>query len=212
MSGKINDRPGKRPSMIMNILGDLGTARPQAEESAAIFRKFGNQRDLAEALSEAAVTLIWEGKANLAIARLEEALTLYRQAGDRWGEAQVLYRLGGTLVDYSCDSMGRGMLEESAKILADLGEKYLYVYVLISLGGMEIQLGNYASACTHLEQSLAVATEIKHPGGVADASPTLAKFLEFKANIRPLSLALKLLARCIKSMEAAFGKLACYVR
>ena len=160
-------------SMIMNILGDLGTARPQAEESVAIFRKLGNQRGLAEALSEAAVTPIWEGEATMAFARLEEALTLYRQADDRWGEAQVLYRLGGTLVDYSCDSMGRDMLEESAKILQGLGEKYLYVYVLISLGVNDAQIGNYTSARAHLEQGLAVATEIKEPGGVADALSNL---------------------------------------
>ena len=159
--------------MIMNILGDLGAARPPVEESVAIFRKLGNPRDLAEALSEAAVPLIWEGEATVAFARLEEALTLYRQAGDRWGEAQVLYRLGGTLVDYTCDSMGRQMLEESAKILDDLGEKYLYVYVLISLGVNDSQLGNYSSARIRLEQGLAVATEIKHPGGVADALTNL---------------------------------------
>jgi tetratricopeptide (TPR) repeat protein len=159
--------------MIMNILGDLGAARPLAEESAAIFRKLGNQRGVAEALSEAGVTLVWQGEATLAFARLEEALSLYRKAGDRWGEAQVLYRLGGTLVDYSCDSRGRDMLEESAKILEDLGEKYLYVYVLISLGVTETQLGNYSSARSHLEQGLAVATEIKHPDGIADALTNL---------------------------------------
>jgi tetratricopeptide (TPR) repeat protein len=159
--------------MMMNILGDLGAARPQAEESAAIFRKSGNQRGLAEALSEAGVTMIWQGEATLAFARLEETLTLYRAAGDRWGEAQVLYRLGGTLLDYSCDPMGRDMLQESAKILGDLGEKYLYVYVLISLGVTETQLGNYTSARTYLEQGLAVAREIQHPDGVADALTNL---------------------------------------
>ena len=160
-------------SMIMNILGDLGAARPPGEESAAIFRKLGNQRGLAEALSEAAVTLIWQGEATMAFARLEEALALYRKAGDRWGEAQVLYRLGGTLMDYSCDSMGRDMLEESARILEDLGEKYLYVYVLISLGETDTHLGNYTSARTYLKQALAVATEIKHPGGIIDALTNL---------------------------------------
>jgi tetratricopeptide (TPR) repeat protein len=158
---------------MMNILGDLDVARPHAEESAAIFRKLGNQRGLAEALSESGVTLVWQGEATLAFARFEEALTLYRKAGDRWGEAQVLYRLGGSLVDYSSDSMGRDMVEESAKILEDLGEKYLYVYVLISLGVTELELGNYTSARTRLEQGLAVAMEIKHPGGVTDALTNL---------------------------------------
>ena len=160
-------------SMIMNILGELGTAHPQAEESAEIFRKLGNQQGLAEALSEAGATLTWQGEAAMAFARFEEALALYRKAGDRWGEAQVLYRLGGTLLDSSCDPMGRDMLEESTRILEDLGEKYLYVYVLILLGVTETQLGNYTSARTHLERGLAVATEIRHPGGVADALTSL---------------------------------------
>jgi predicted ATPase/DNA-binding SARP family transcriptional activator len=160
-------------SMVMNILGDLGAAHPQAEESAAIFRELCNQRGLAEALSEAGVTLIWQGEATMAFARLEEALTIYRRAGDRWGEAQVLYRLGGTLLGSSCDPMGRDMLEESTRILEDLGEKYLYVYVLIELGVNETQIGNYTSARTHFERGLAVATEIKHPGGVTDALTNL---------------------------------------
>jgi len=160
-------------SMIMNILGDLGAARPKAEESAAIFRNLGNQQGLAEALSEAGATLVWQGETTVAFAQFEEALTIYRQAGDRWGEAQVLYRLGGTLLDSSCDPIGRDMLEESIRILEDLGEKYLYVYVLIELGVSEGQLGNYPSARTYLEQGLAVATEIKHPGGVVDALTNL---------------------------------------
>ncbi len=156
-------------SMIMNILGDLSAARPQAEESAAIFRKLGNQRGLAEALSEAGATLTWQGEAAMAFARFEEALSLYRSTGDRWGEAQVLYRLGVTLVDTSGDLLGRDMVKESAKILQGLGEKYLYVYVLIFLGDTDAVLGNYTSARTYLEQGLAVATEIKHTGGITDA-------------------------------------------
>jgi predicted ATPase/transcriptional regulator with XRE-family HTH domain len=167
-------------SMIMNILGDLDTARPQAEESAAIFRELGNQGGLAEALSEVGATLVWQGEATTAFARFEEALSLYRKIGDRWGEAQVLYRLGGTLVDSSCDPVGRDMLKESTKILEDLGEKYLYVYVLILLGVTETQLGNYTSARTHLEQGLAVATEIKHPSGVAEALTSLGDVLRIQ--------------------------------
>ncbi len=160
-------------SIIMNFLGDLGAAYPQAEESAAIFRKLSNQRGLAEALSEAGATLTWQGEAAMAFARFEEALALYRSAGDRWGEAQVLYRLGVTVVDTSGDLLGRDMVEESAKILQDLGEKYLYVYVLIFLGDTDAALGNYTSARTYLEKALAVATEIKHTGGITDALTSL---------------------------------------
>ena len=156
-------------SMITNILGDLGAAHTQAEESVAIFRQLGHQRDLAEALSEAGTTLTWLGKETMAFARFEEALTIYRRAGDRWGEAQILYKLGGTLVDTSGGSLGQDMLEESVKILKDLGEKYLYVYVLIFLGDTAANLGSYTSARTYFEQGLTVATEIEHTGGIIDA-------------------------------------------
>jgi len=160
-------------SLILNGLGNLNPALPQAEESAAIFRKLGNQRGLAEALSEAGATLTWQGEAVMAFARFEEALALFRGAGDRWGEAQVLYRLGVTVVDTSGDLLGRDMVEESVKILQDLGEKYLYVYVLIFLGDTDAASGNYTSARTYLEKGLAVATEIKHTGGIADALTSL---------------------------------------
>ncbi len=168
-------------SMLMNILGDLSAAFQRVEESAAIFRKIGNQPGLAEALSEAGATLIWQGEATMAFARLEEALAIYRKTGDRWGEAQVLYRLGGTLLEYNCDPRGREMLEESTKILEDIDEKYLYVYVLIFLGETDKQLGNYASARKYLEQGLAVATEIKHFGGIADALTNLGEVLQIQA-------------------------------
>jgi tetratricopeptide (TPR) repeat protein len=65
------------------------------------------------------------------------------------------------------------MLEESIRILEDLGEKYFYVYALLLLGYNEAQFGDYTAARIHLEQGLAIATEIKHPGGVADAHTNL---------------------------------------
>ncbi len=167
-------------SMLLNILGDLNAAYSQVEESAAIFRKIGDQRGLAEALSEAGATLIWQGEATIAFARLEEALAIYQDIGDRWGEAQVLYRLGGTLLEYNRDPRGRDMLEESTRILEEIGEKYLYVYVLIFLGETDKQLGNYASARKYLEQGLTVATEIKHSGGIADAHTNLGEVFQIQ--------------------------------
>jgi ATP/maltotriose-dependent transcriptional regulator MalT len=61
------------------------------------------------------------------------------------------------------------MLEESAAILEDLGEKYLLTSVLISLGIVDIGLADYTSACKRFERGLAVAREIRHPWGIADA-------------------------------------------
>ena len=160
-------------SLILNGLGDLGAARPLAEESAAIYRELGDQRGLAEALTITGLTLVWQGEAILGRTRLEEALTLYREAGDRWGEAQVLYRLGSFLSDYGGDQVGQGMLAESAAILEELGESYLFAGVLASLGVVETSLGNYAAARAHFEHSLAIAREIGHPWGIADVLTNL---------------------------------------
>jgi predicted ATPase/Tfp pilus assembly protein PilF len=160
-------------SLILNGLGDLGAARPLAEESAAIYRKLSDQRGLAEALTITGLTLVWQGEATLSRARFEEALTLYRNAGDRWGEAQVLYRLGSFLADYCGDGMGQVMLAESAAILEVLGERYLFAGVLASLGIVETRLGDYAAARAHFERSLAISREIEHPWGIADALTNL---------------------------------------
>ena len=160
-------------SLILNGLGDMGGARPLAEESAAIYRELGDQRGLAEALTITGLTLVWQGDAVLSRTQLEEALSLYRKAGDRWGEAHVLHRLGSSLADYSGSLVGRDMLEESAAILEEVGEKYLYVSVLNSLGVIDASLGNYTTARTRLEHGLAVGMQIKHPWGIADALTNL---------------------------------------
>ena len=160
-------------SLIHNGMGDLGAARPLAEESAAIYRELGHQLGLAEALTITGLTLVWQGEVVLSRTRFEEALTLYREAGDRWGEAHVLYRLGSFLSDYSGDQAGQVMLAESATILEELGERYLFAGVLNSLGIVELSLGDYAPARAHFERSLAVAQEIGHPWGIADALTNL---------------------------------------
>ncbi len=160
-------------SLILNGLGDLGAARPLAEESALIYRELNDQRGLAEALTITGLTLIWHGEGAQSLSPLEEALTLSRKAGDRWGEAQVLYRLGSFLSDYSGDQMGQKMLVESAAILEEIGDRYLFAGVLASLGVVETRLGDYTAARTHLEHSLAISQEIGHPWGIADALTNL---------------------------------------
>ncbi len=160
-------------SLILNGLGDLGAARPLAEESATIYRKLNDQRGLAEALTLTGLTLAWQGEVNLGQARLEEALAICRGAGNRWGEAQALYRLGSFLADYAGNPTGRATLEESVAILEDLGEKYVLASVLISLGIVDVGLGDYAAARARFEHGLAIAREIKHPWGMADALTNL---------------------------------------
>jgi predicted ATPase/transcriptional regulator with XRE-family HTH domain len=169
-------------SLLLNGLGDMGAARPLAEESAAIYRELNDQRGLAEALTITGLTLVWQGKAVLSRTRLEEALTLFREAGDRWGEAQVLYRLGSFLSDYGGDPLGLEMLAESAVILEEIGERYLFSGVLASLGVVGTSLGNYAAARAHLERSLAVAREIGHPWGIADALTNLGCLLRIQGD------------------------------
>jgi predicted ATPase/DNA-binding SARP family transcriptional activator len=160
-------------SLLMNGLGDLGTARTPAEQSAAIYRELGDQRGLAEALTVSGRMLIWQGEATIGCAQLEEALAIYRKVGDRWGEAQALFRLGISLADYSGDLGGKAMLEESAAIMDGLGEKYLFDSFLISLGIVDMGLGDYAAARTRFERGLATAREINHPWGIADALTNL---------------------------------------
>jgi tetratricopeptide (TPR) repeat protein len=61
------------------------------------------------------------------------------------------------------------MLEECAAILEGLGEKYIFTGVLVSLGIIDMGVGNYPAARKYLERSLAIAREIRHPWGMADA-------------------------------------------
>jgi predicted ATPase/transcriptional regulator with XRE-family HTH domain len=171
-------------SLLMNGLGDLSAARPQAEESTAIYRELGDQQGLAEALTVLGLTLVWQGEATLGHAWLEEALTIYRKVGDQWGEAMVLYRLGSSLADYSGDLTGRAMLEESAAVLEDLGEKYLLTGVLISLGIVDMGLGDYTAAHTRFERSLTVSQEISHPWGMADALTNLGCIFRIRGDFK----------------------------
>ncbi len=160
-------------SLLMNGVGDLGRARPPAEESVIIFRELDVEAGLAEALMILGLTLLWQGEATEGLEHTRQALEIFRKVGDRWGEAQALYRLGSYLSDYGGAPEGRRMLEESARILESFDEKYLYTSVLIALGIVDMNLGDYNVARLRFEGGLTASREIKHPWGLADVLTNL---------------------------------------
>ena len=158
---------------LLYSVGDVGAARPPAEESLAIYRELGDERGQADALSFVGYTLVWQGEASLGQARLEEAVAICRKVGDRWGEVDSLVCLGHFLADRAGDPAGRAMLEQSAAILEELGGKNALCGVLVALGVVDVEFGDYTSARARLEHALAIAREIEDPLGMADALTNL---------------------------------------
>jgi tetratricopeptide (TPR) repeat protein len=61
------------------------------------------------------------------------------------------------------------MLEEASAILDKLGDKFISGGVLLTRGVIAFALGDYASARSRFDRSLAIAREIGDPWGTADA-------------------------------------------
>jgi predicted ATPase/DNA-binding SARP family transcriptional activator len=166
--------------LMLNGLGELVTAYQYVNECIQIYRRWGNQPRLAEALMLEGTILLWQGEPSSGKAELEEALAIFRELGDKWGEASSCWKLGSYLADYTGDPAGRECLEQSAAILNQLGEKYLYSGVQITLGIVDMSLGNYPTARQHFEESLAITREMRHPWGIADALTNLGCLFRIK--------------------------------
>ena len=130
-------------------LGDYPAAMDFYERALAIARGLDDQRLLAGALSDGAMSGVEVGDpashaeaAERGLARLNEALQIYRDLGDRRGEAGVLWTIGTGYTYLDDLAASERFLTRAAEVGEDSGDLFHASWAAYMLGGVAGRLGD----------------------------------------------------------------------
>jgi predicted ATPase/DNA-binding XRE family transcriptional regulator len=140
---------------------DYATARVRLEASIALHRQLGDQRNLAQALTDLG-GVAEHGFGDYATAyRLQaESVALFRKLGDQWSLAWTLLGLGGATLWLGRYDEARAIFAESAALFRTLDPPTV-CWALSGLAGVAQNQGDYEGACALYEEALAMA---RHSG------------------------------------------------
>jgi tetratricopeptide (TPR) repeat protein/transcriptional regulator with XRE-family HTH domain len=143
--------------------------------AARAARYLGDQRGLADALTNLGVVRERTGD-YLGTARdLEEALSIYRDLGDRRGQANVLSDLGNTRY-MTGDYPGAARdLEQALGIHRDIGDRRDQSYTLTYLGHLRLRTRDYPGAARDLEEALSIYRDLGDRRGQANVLTDLGR-------------------------------------
>jgi tetratricopeptide (TPR) repeat protein len=139
---------------------------PHKSESLDLYRQLDDKWGIAFQLSELGRLAVWQGKYDLARARLEEALRT-GGFGDKWSVAHVLRSLGDIAL-FQHDSMQAVLLyEESLALYRELGDKFRSSTCLRNLAGVSLCEGDTERAAQLFQESLQIAFALQNVPNVA---------------------------------------------
>lgn len=147
--------------------GDLAFAAEVYEESLALYRKVGDEREAARRLAELGQVTRAQGENDRAAALSEEALSLSRKVGERLGAALAHNTLGHIERHRGNVESGTSHHEESLALFRELGEERGSAYALTNLGVAALERGEHERALALYEHSLALYESLGDKTGVA---------------------------------------------
>ncbi len=149
--------------------GNYEEARALFEESLAIRRSLGHKAKVAHLLNNLGLVAKRQGDLELAHSLLEESLAIRRELGDKGGIAMSLTNLGSLItLEQEDDSNARDYLEEAITIQREVGDRLGLAIALNNLGNVFRDTGDYPTARSLYEESLAINGELEATSSVAD--------------------------------------------
>ncbi len=103
----------------------------------------------------------------------QESLKLFRELGERPGIAFSLYLLAWVRRDNA--SLDVVLVEEALEIFKEIGYRELIAWCIYTLSFLEGARGEYARACSLVEESLALHRELGNKRGIAHTLTNLAR-------------------------------------
>ena len=135
--------------------GDFASARSCAVESVALWRRLGDPRGLAAALTALGMAQGYRGDQALAHSLLEESVALYRALGDDWGLALALfYYADPHAVGARHAALAQWVLEESLTLFQKSGDPRGMALPLHGLGDWMYEQEEFAAARVQLASAL----------------------------------------------------------
>jgi predicted ATPase/DNA-binding SARP family transcriptional activator len=141
------------------LQGDYATATSIAEEALEVARHTGEQRLVANALSNLGAIVLAGGDVDRAGPLLEDAVGTAREAGDERILALAVNNLGDYSLTRGAFERAGPLFEESLTLLRARGDTANVARALFNLGASELELGRHAVADGHFREGLALARD-----------------------------------------------------
>lgn len=145
------------------------------EECLVLYRRLGNQFEVAATLSTLALARLLAGDAVGAETIEREALALFRGLGEKEGEFTGLLHLGQIAVYVGNSELAQASLEECLLIAKAMQDREAEGEAELRLGENAFEAGRNDDARRHLERSLAVCRDAGDRRGEAHALYWLGK-------------------------------------
>jgi ATP/maltotriose-dependent transcriptional regulator MalT len=168
-----------QPAGLALERGDLTTARTLFEESAALFRRHGDQPGLAWPLACLGPILATQGEIDAGLEAVDESVALFRARGDRRGLVVALMSRAGVASTAGDAAAARAAFRETIPLLRALGSVPDVAWVLEGCAGLAANEGRpadaarLAGAAAALRQTVGVAFGL--PGHLTLAERRLAQ-------------------------------------
>lgn len=140
---------------------DLPRAQALHEESLALFRRVGDQEDVAGALENLGIVARLRGDLAGARALLEESLAMRRRLEDPPSLAMCLVSLGALLGVQGDFDGARALLEESLTMHRRLEDPRSISISLLSIGSLAARRGDLGRARALLRECLVIQSQLK---------------------------------------------------
>jgi predicted ATPase/DNA-binding SARP family transcriptional activator len=156
----------ERLSLFESRLGHFESAYALARDARIALSRSGVDLDLANALNQEAVTLLYLGRDVEAREQLELALPLARRSRDARSEGTVLYNLAYTS-SRSDSGASRVLYAQALRRYTDAGDQTNIAWTLNALAASDYVAGRYDATNDNLERALAIHRAVGDPNYIA---------------------------------------------
>lgn len=143
------------------------TASVRFEQALHLYQEQGDQRGIANALTNLGLAADEQGDHARARMMLEQALAIWRELDNQAGIASLLGNLGLVVKEQGDYAAAQVMQEESLALRRELKDDWGMAIARDNLGELAFDQGDYASASRHFANSATLRLKLGHRRGLA---------------------------------------------
>jgi predicted ATPase/DNA-binding SARP family transcriptional activator len=158
--GDLHRRALTANAAVCLLQGDYEAATSFAERALVAARQLGEQRLVANGLSNLGAIVLAAGDHERAEPLLEEAVAVAREVGDTRITALAVNNLGDLALTIGDYERAEPLFAESLELLRERGDASNVARALFNLGAVALRLGRVTDAQRRLQESVSVAREV----------------------------------------------------
>jgi tetratricopeptide (TPR) repeat protein len=154
-------------SVLSFVQGDYPQAKAFAEQNLDLFRALGDQRGIANTLSNMGAMAVEQGDYATAQPLLAESLALRRALGDTWGIAAALNNLARAIEGEGDYARAESLYTESLALFREVADKSNIVNPTMNLGWMMLAQGHHERAKHYFKETLSLSQDLGYQESIA---------------------------------------------